>query len=209
MAINSRQWTVLHCLLIFKWINMNISIDRTIKMLCPYSPSCCHPCPYLWHLPEQVLTAAKVPFEAWEVDVCWRGVVVKSEGLPCFARLWQTIEMNDKSIKYSTIEFLSPFLYNNELEQWIEGFSLDRCSLCCHPLCLVSKFGLLLSWVQTDHNMLCILIIEIQWHVIKKKIRSVATESVVSSHCHINSPCTTCGSQWAAWRTAFVFPRTL
>jgi hypothetical protein len=37
--------------------------------------------------------------------------------LPCFARLWQTIEMNDKLIEYSTIGFLSPFLYNNGLEQ--------------------------------------------------------------------------------------------
>jgi hypothetical protein len=37
--------------------------------------------------------------------------------LPCFAMLWQTIEINDKLIKYSTMEFLSPFLYNNGLEQ--------------------------------------------------------------------------------------------
>jgi hypothetical protein len=42
----------------------------------------------------------------------------------------------------------------------------DRCSLNCHPLSLVSKFGLLLSWIQTDHNMYCILIICMSYFVL-------------------------------------------
>jgi hypothetical protein len=44
-------------------------------------------------------------------------------------------------------------------------FNPDRCSLDCHPLSLVSKFGLLLSWIQTDHNMHCILIICMSYFV--------------------------------------------
>jgi hypothetical protein len=45
-------------------------------------------------------------------------------------------------------------------------FNPDGCSLNCHPLSLVSKFGLLLSWIQTDHNMHCILIMCISYFVL-------------------------------------------